>query len=915
MKTSRNVKSGLAVIAPLLLFVSITLAQSSQTQDEKLNEANAVFAEGYELFKKGTAESLRAAKVKFEQAEEMFRQTGEKVWQATTLTVLGRLANDLGDKSAAIERYKQALPIFRELREQTGEVAALNNIASAYMTLGENHLAIKHFEQSLPLTRELGDKMMEASVLSNLGSVYAVLGDHATALKHYEQALLLVRVVDDKQQEVATLSNIGFSHSKLGEHQAALKFHEQALSVVRLIKNRRLEASVLINIASEHSSLGNKAKAIEVDNEALVLCRAVGDIESEAETLNNLGTEYTELGEPRKALENLTQALALRRTSEDALGEAATLNNILGTWRVLGNERAAVFFGKQSLNAYQRLRTNIRELSIDLQRTYLRSIDDTYRHLAMVLIKANRLSEAQQALNWLKDQQFYDFDQKTQRETVRLALTPHEQALSAEFEAALDRVGTTGKQLEQMRQRTSDGQAVTQENTAELRRVESNYKTAIDEFGAVLKRVESELSKPLSDQDTIREIPDMREMQMVLRDISQQTGQRAVAVYQLVSANDFLLLLITAEGAKGISTSIDDAILQERAMQFWALLQSDKYDPRGLGQELYNVIFRSLEKELPKDTKTILWSLDGNLRYVPMAALYDGKQYLVERYNHVNFTRAKSERMTRAVTRNWTATGFGTSKAYTVELLGQQIPLAELPGVSEELQLLFKQKSRAGLFDGETLQDGGFTKTGMLAALRQKRPLVHIASHFAFRPGDEERSFLLLGDGSPFTLAEMQQQLKLFEGVELLTLSACNTAAQQIGANGREVDAFAELAQRLGANAVLATLWPVADSSTPWLMHEFYQTRQQQGLNKAEALRLAQLALLNGGARPSPAKGKRVPPIQVVTKRVDQRSVTNTRADIIFVDEKNALPFKKDPGRQFAHPYYWSPFILIGNWQ
>jgi CHAT domain-containing protein/Tfp pilus assembly protein PilF len=914
MKTSRDVKSACALVAACLLCASIVLAQPSSLEEEKLKGAK-LFDEAFALFQKGTAESLREAKFKFESAEEIFRKAGDKLFQASALVVLGRLENDLGEKTAAIERYKQALPLLRDIDEKTGELAALNNIAAAYTTLGENYLALKYYEQSLLLTREVGDKGMEGTLLSNLGGTYALLGDQKTALKLYEQSLPLIRADNDKHQQVVTLSNIGFTNSQLGEHETALKYFEQALAIARLIKDQRFEATALSNVAGEQSSLGNKLKAIELDTEALSLRRIVGDREGEATTLNNLATEYLELGEPRKALENLAEALPLRRMSQDVLGEAATLKNIFATWRVLGNERLAVFYGKQSVNTYQRLRTNIRELSIDLQRTYLRSIDDLYRHLAMVLIKSDRLSEAQQTLNWLKDQQFYDFSQKTQKGSARLALPLREQVLSDAYEASLERVGVAGKQLEQMKQRLSDSQAATRETTAELKRIESNYQTAIDEFVAVLKRAESEFSTPLTDQDAVREIPDLREMQTMLRDISQQTGQRAVTVYQLVSANDFLLLLITAEGAKGISIRIDDTVLQERAMQFWALLQSDKYDPRPLGQELYNVIFRPLEKELPKDTKTILWSLDGNLRYVPMAALYDGKRYLVERYNHVNFTRAESERMTRPVTPRWTASGFGTSAAHTVELQGQEIRLAELPGVNEELQLLFKQKSPAGLFEGETLQDASFTKTAMLAVLKQKRPLVHIASHFAFRPGDEERSFLLLGDGSAFTLAEMKQQEALFAGVELLTLSACNTGAQQMGANGREIDAFAELAQRLGANSVLASLWPVADSSTPWLMRKFYHSRQQQALNKAEALRLAQLALLNGRAQPSPAKQKRMPPVTVVTKGVDHRSVANTRADIIFVDEKNALPYHHDPSKRFAHPYYWSPFILIGNWQ
>jgi CHAT domain-containing protein len=115
----------------------------------------------------------------------------------------------------------------------------------------------------------------------------------------------------------------------------------------------------------------------------------------------------------------------------------------------------------------------------------------------------------------------------------------------------------------------------------------------------------------------------------------------------------------------------------------------------------------------------------------------------------------------------------------------------------------------------------------------------------------------------------------------------------------------------------MATLWPVADSSTPWLMRDFYQTRQNQTLNKAEALRRAQLSLLNGraNARPTPATQKRMLMVQVLADDATRQTSDNTRADIVFVEAKNARPFKKDSSKPFAHPYYWSPFILIGNWR
>lgn len=106
-------------------------------------------------------------------------------------------------------------------------------------------------------------------------------------------------------------------------------------------------------------------------------------------------------------------------------------------------------------------------------------------------------------------------------------------------------------------------------------------------------------------------------------------------------------------------------------------------------------------------------------------------------------------------------------------------------------------------------------------------------------------------------------------------------------ANGVEVESFGVLAQRQGAEAVMVTLWPVADVSTPLLMREFYRLREANpGMTKAEALSQAQISLLTGTIQPSKA-GQ---------------------------DNRGLIP-GGEPAKTFAHPFYWAPFILIGNWK
>jgi CHAT domain-containing protein len=185
--------------------------------------------------------------------------------------------------------------------------------------------------------------------------------------------------------------------------------------------------------------------------------------------------------------------------------------------------------------------------------------------------------------------------------------------------------------------------------------------------------------------------------------------------------------------------------------------------------------------------------------------------------------------------------------------------------------------------------DGDFTKQTFRAALRRGYPVVHVASHFRFRPGSEAESYLLLGDGGRLALSEVKALPNVFRGVDLLALSACETAVGGGGdGDGTEVEGFHVLAQRQGAKAVLATLWPVDDAGTRALMQEFYRVRRQErGVSKAEALRRAQVRLLRGGgAGGGPSR------------------------QISAADGPPA-----PAPSSHAHPYYWAPFVLVGNWR
>ncbi len=321
--------------------------------------------------------------------------------------------------------------------------------------------------------------------------------------------------------------------------------------------------------------------------------------------------------------------------------------------------------------------------------------------------------------------------------------------------------------------------------------------------------------------------------------------------------------MVTPDEMLAVSSPVAGADLNYKAQQLWALLQTDEYDPQPLSREIYDVVFRPIRDRLVEEKKleevlpegaTVMWSLDGNLRYLPMNALYDGEKYLVERYNNIVFTRADTERWTRNVSQTWTGVGFGNSRGGSVIHLGVVYPFDELPHVVEELNAVFNTGNvKTGVLTGKIYSDSEFNRPAMLAALKQYPLLVHIASHFQFSPGDEARSFLLLGNGTLFPLSELKRHTNLFQGIGSLTLSACETGAQWADSDGREVDGFAELAQRQGAAAVLATLWKVRDDSSYWLLRDFYRRKHEfPWQTKSECLRQAQIALLSGTAVVTP---------------------------------------------------------------
>ncbi|MBP0018021.1 MAG: CHAT domain-containing protein [Cyanobacteria bacterium SBLK] len=336
------------------------------------------------------------------------------------------------------------------------------------------------------------------------------------------------------------------------------------------------------------------------------------------------------------------------------------------------------------------------------------------------------------------------------------------------------------------------------------------------------------------------------------------------------------LLLISADG-KPKRWRIEGAtreIVREVALEFRRTVTNVRRPSAYLKSagQLYRWLIAPLEAELEaRGIENLAFIADEGLRSLPLAALHDGKQFLIERYSVgllPSFTLTQIEYTPLA---NLSVLAMGRS---------QFADLEPLPAVPTELETIAGR-----LWPGKSFLNEAFTFEN-LKNTRANAPyaIVHLATHGEFRPGKPGNSYIQLWDDR-LPLDRLQTLQFRDPPVELLVLSACRTA---LGDKDAELG-FAGLAVAAGVKSALGSLWYVSDVGTLALMTSFYEQLKQTPV-KAEAIRRAQLSLLRGETY------------------LEKRTLQTGKEAIALPDE---LSVPRD--RILSHPYYWSGFTLIGN--
>jgi CHAT domain-containing protein/Tfp pilus assembly protein PilF len=902
----------------------VTLQPPGQVPHPKTPKALLAF--GRFLTERGEfSEALRILRRANAMAKEMLAEADPTA--SDTIEALADLTVRYGPPVAARPLYwdmlRRAVESFGIEHPRTG--AVLVKLAVVDDLLGETETARARLEDALAIQQmRLGFRHLAlATTLELLGDIELRKGAYAAARRRFEAALAIRRawLRDGHPETARPVMGLAAIRAAMGDHDQAAVLQQQALSILiaalepchlDIAAARDRYAAILVlkgdidgaeqqiasAVAERQRLLGPPLGRRHLDfsgslreRGALKAIRGdyAGGAEDFAQAADMIRRAFTEThpdlavallgqatslhasGNSARAMDLVIEALAIEAAHARSEMEWRTFDLAAELFAAQGNDAAAIFLGKQAVNALQGMRSGTEGLEEELRRGFLRARSAVYHGLADRLIRSGRLPEAQQVISMLKIGELREgFRGPLLGSRQPATLSSEEASWKHAIEQQRDGLGRIALAMENV----GDGIPALPEHQAELRQLEAEKAGRMAEFAKLVHGVHA--PSAVANKAQAATLPNIAQVEIALTN----AGLGAVALHYLVMSDRFHIILSSPGKQISREIGIGEADLNREVFLLWSLLRQRQPNFLHQAAKLHSILIGPVVDELRElAARSLVLSLDGSLRYVPFAALHDGSRFLVEDYASMMWAAAAARNLRVPDSKR------------RVAAFGMSLPangLTALPHVREELEGIVRTAAAAnGILPGAVFLDSAFTRRTLQEALADRYPAVHLATHFVFRPAQELESWLSLGDGSRLTVEDMLSEPFAFEGVELMTLSACETAtAAGRREQGREVEGFAAMLISRGVQSVLASLWAVDDLSTAWLMRRFYEFWAEPEGTKIAALRRAQLDLL----------------------RTDASAIASGTRKLAMDDEDEP----RSEAFRFSHPYHWAPFVLLG---
>ena len=883
------------------------------------------------------------------------REIDKKDDQARNLGNLGVIYRDTRRYADALDTFSEALELAEAIGDRRREGLFYRNIGTVYSMMNDHANALQYFEKARPIIAGTGDRNFESLTLWSMGTSYYNMCKYPEALQYSQKALDIANDIADRWGQERFLNTVGLVHWNLGQLPQALDCYERAFHIAREIKDRTGESYSLGNMAIIYSEVGADSMALDYYLQALDVAREIGEFSEESRHLNNIGALYHYRGSLEVALQYYEKVLEITTEIENTKLETVVLGNLGNLYSNFGRYDEADRFLKRAL----RISREIRNLDIeanqliklgdlkfihgdyDSSRIYYRSaltignstrdpehIWMAHRGLATVFEKRNEphkaLSHYQSAIDEIEKargrMQTEEF--KTGFFAEKVDVYENVIHLLANLNGRQPRAGHSRQALEYAeRAKARVFLDLLSESRADVSRgVSETFKAREREIFSKISYIQTRLVNPdLSGDEWDRLTRDLEKAEESYNALKRQIRENHADYADLIYPEPAPLKRIQNE-AVGADGALLEFFLGEQNSFVWVITRNsaDFFQlpareeiekavrdylqtisrPVGignplakhhaLGQRLYRMLMQPLAAVF-EDKAHLVIVPDGVLHHLPFETLItrpleakreanyllhdhtvsyspsasvlcsidgrtgrrSGKKQLLA-FGDPRYTRHEQFAATRGGERS---TGLYTRRGFQFRRLpfsGTEV---------REIGDLFPAPGKVVYLGDQAKEENVKSET-----LDQYR-FIHFATHGLIEQRVPSRSGIVLtldDDPDEDGLLQMNEIVNLDLDAELVVLSACETGLGRL-VRGEGIVGLTRAFMYAGTPAVVVSLWNINDRSSAAFMKSFYQ-HLTGGMDNAAALQMA---------------------------------------------KKEMLESKR---RLYHHPFYWAPFILVGQY-
>lgn len=730
------------------------------------------------------------------------QDTQSNLLLAQALNTQGTIQILQGQTETALDTWKQAAATYDRTGDKTGKLISQINQAQGLQTLGQYRRAKTLLEGLVAELQNQPDSLLKAQGFRSLGVALQTIGDLRQSNTALEKSLVISKQFNSPADVSAVLFSLGNVAKALQQDDVALTYYQEAVNLSPE-PQAKLEAqlnqfSLLVKLQKWEAAQG---LIPEIETNLALLSASRPAIYAKINFAESLmAMERTrENSNTTKIAQFLAKAIQQAREIQDSRAEAYSLEQLGKLYQQNGQFADAKELTKQAQKIAQEMdAADLVARTAAQSGAIAQQQGDIDSAIAAYEIAFNHLQFLRSDLVAINPDVQFDF-----RESV--------EPVYRDYVSLLLQKGDNQSNLKQARQ------VIEALQIAEL---DNYFKDACVD------------TNPVS--------------------IDQIDVQAAVIYPIILSDRLEVILSIPNQPLHHYTTKLSKKQIENTLKHLYSYVSRGyvREESFRLSQKVYKWLIAPAEARLNSSkVTTLVFVLDGFFRNLPMAALHDGQHYLLEKYSVA--ISPGLQLFPQGLQRK----KLGVLAAGLAEA---RQGFSSLPAVTGELKEVTTKLASKILLNQQ------FTRDSLKTALdNQPFPIVHLATHGQFSSNPQETFLLTWSDRISildFDRLFQKRRLGILEPIELLVMSACQTAA----GDNRATLGLAGFALRSGAKSTIASLWSVNDDSTANLMKEFYQQLNNPKLSKAEALRQAQLKIM-------------VNPL-------------------------------------YQHPYFWAAFVLVGNW-